>query len=258
MRKMLKTSVESTKRKRKDAGNSPNFPAIQLLRNPQSFGKKLYDLLQNAPAILAALAQSVHALTPPDALTPAIRKLAHEFVEMYRRQPWAMEEDLLGDLIAYWKSKDRGVRRERGKIVSMGLAQDTQPAPWSGWIDVESDGGDHLKVSDSEDEDKKSNGKLPENEGPSTEANRTSTLAMTKPPPRQSRAGVVLLAKRVASSSGADDTPTFVSESDILGLRKKAKADYEERVASIARGREGQEKFGSPKGRCKKETPSTR
>src|SRR6266702_1001508 len=49
-----------------------------------------------------------------------------------------------------------------------------------GWIDVESDGGDHLSVSDSEDEDKKSNGKLPENEGPSTEANRTSTLATTK------------------------------------------------------------------------------
>ena len=66
-----------------------------------------------------------------------------------------------------------------------------------------------------------------------------------------------LSAAKKAASSGADDTPAFVSESDILGPRKKAKADYEERVASIARGREGREKFGSLKGKRKKETPSS-
>ena len=49
---------------------------------------------------------------------------------------------------------------------------------------------------------------------------------------------------------GADDTTVaFISESDILGSRKKAKTDYEERVAPIARGREGREKFGSMKGK---------
>ncbi len=64
--------------------------------------------------------------------------------------------------------------------------------------------------------------------------------------------------KQAASSSGADDaTAAFISESDILGPRKKAKADYEERVASIARGREGREKFGSMKGKRRKETPSS-
>jgi protein SDA1 len=78
------------------------------------------------PAILVALAQSVHELTPPDVLTPVIQKLAHEFVhpgvgseviaaglnairEICRRQPWAMEEDLLGDLIEYRKSKEKTV-----------------------------------------------------------------------------------------------------------------------------------------------------
>lgn len=78
------------------------------------------------PAILVALAQSVHELTPPDVLTPVIRKLAQEFVhpgvgneinaaglnairEVCRRQPWCMEEDLLGDLIEYKKSRDKGV-----------------------------------------------------------------------------------------------------------------------------------------------------
>lgn len=64
-------------------------------------------------------------------------------------------------------------------------------------------------------------------------------------------------AKKAASSSGAGDAPTFVSESDILGPRKKAKADYEERMASIARGREGREKFGSLKGKRNKEMPSS-
>lgn len=78
------------------------------------------------PSILAALAQSVHELTPPDALTPVIQKLAQEFVhpgvgseviaaglnsirEVCRRQPWAMDEDLLGDLIEYRKSRDKAV-----------------------------------------------------------------------------------------------------------------------------------------------------
>lgn len=78
------------------------------------------------PAILVALAQSVHSLTPPDALIPVVRKLASEFVhpgvgseviaaginairEVCRRQPWAMEEDLLGDLIEYRKSRDKAV-----------------------------------------------------------------------------------------------------------------------------------------------------
>jgi protein SDA1 len=64
--------------------------------------------------------------------------------------------------------------------------------------------------------------------------------------------------KKASSGSGADDaTAAFISESDILGPRKKAKADYEERVASIARGREGREKFGSMKGKRMKETPSS-
>lgn len=50
---------------------------------------------------------------------------------------------------------------------------------------------------------------------------------------------------------------TFVSEMDILGPRKKAKADYAERIASIEKGREGREKFGSMKGKKKKEMPSS-
>ncbi|KAH9044217.1 protein required for actin cytoskeleton organization and cell cycle progression [Lactarius hengduanensis] len=385
MRKVLKAA--SKKRKRKGAGNTPNFPAIQLLHDPQSFGEKLYDLLQKYDArfsldhrilVMQLLARvtALHQLTVLrflyiHALTPAIRKLAHEFVhpgvgpevvaaglnairEICRRQPWAMEEDLLGDLITYAKSRDKGVmsaargllqlyrevnpgmlkRRERGKAASMGLAQGTQPAPfgyvekpavdiegvvlledhlrthgedkppsdendWEGWelesassddssdsgrwIDVESDGGDHLSVSDSEDEDKKSDGKLPPNEGSSTDANRTSTLATTKiltpadfalindlriqaatkavesggGSAAKRKLASLEAAKKAADSSGPGDTPTFVSEHDILGPRKKAKADYEERIASIARGREGREKFGSLKGKRKKETASS-
>ena len=50
---------------------------------------------------------------------------------------------------------------------------------------------------------------------------------------------------------------SFVSEIDILGSRKKPKADYAERMASIEKGREGREKFGSLKGKKNKEAPSS-
>ena len=49
----------------------------------------------------------------------------------------------------------------------------------------------------------------------------------------------------------------FISESDILGPRKKAKSDYAERMASIQKGREGREKFGSHKGKQNKVVPSS-
>ena len=114
-------------------------------------------------AILVALAQSVHDLTPPDELTPVVRKLAGEFVhggvaaevnaaglnaitEVCRRQPWAIEPDLLQDLVDYKMSKDKGVmaasrgllqlyrevnpgllkRRDRGKVASLAGA-DAEP-----------------------------------------------------------------------------------------------------------------------------------
>lgn len=61
--------------------------------------------------------------------------------------------------------------------------------------------------------------------------------------------------KKAAAGDGSADA--FISENDILGPRKKAKADYAERIASIEKGREGREKYGSLKGKKKKETPSS-
>lgn len=49
----------------------------------------------------------------------------------------------------------------------------------------------------------------------------------------------------------------FISENDILGPRKKVKADYAERIASIAKGREDRDAFGSNKGKKKKDVPSS-
>lgn len=81
---------------------------------------------QSVTAILVAVASSVHDLTPPDVLQPVVRKLADQFVhpgvsaeviaaginairEVCRRQPLAMDKDLLEDLTAYKKSRDKGV-----------------------------------------------------------------------------------------------------------------------------------------------------
>ena len=65
-----------------------------------------------------------------------------------------------------------------------------------------------------------------------------------------------LQAEKKALAQGANDE-TFISENDILGPKKKAKADYAERMASIEKGREGREKYGSLKGKKNKEKPSS-
>ncbi|KAG5636106.1 hypothetical protein H0H81_009102 [Sphagnurus paluster] len=211
--KKLQKILNAAKKKRHNKPvTAANFPALQLLNDPQTFAEKLYDILNRydkrfsldhkillmqllsrvmgshklcvlgfytyiikylahrqlrVPAILVALAQSVHDLTPPDTVTPVVRKLAQEFVhpgvgseviaaglnairEVSRRQPWCMEEDLLSDLIEYRKSRDKAVtaasrgllqlfrevnpgmlkRRERGKDASMGLTSGTKPLPF--------------------------------------------------------------------------------------------------------------------------------
>jgi protein SDA1 len=63
--------------------------------------------------------------------------------------------------------------------------------------------------------------------------------------------------KHAERHSDDRDESNIVSENDILGPRKKAKADYAERIASIQKGREGREKFGSQKGKQKKEVASS-
>ncbi|KAF8078206.1 actin cytoskeleton organization and cell cycle progression protein [Lyophyllum atratum] len=200
--KKLQKVLNAAKKKRH---NKPvaaaNFPALQLLNDPQTFSEKLYDILNRydkrfsldhkillmqllsrvmgahklcvlgfytyivkylahrqlrVPSILVALAQSVHDLTPPDAVTPVVRKLAQEFVhpgvgsEVIAAGLNAIREDLLGDLIEYRKSRDKAVtagargllqlfrevnpgmlkRRERGKEASMGLVSGIQPLPF--------------------------------------------------------------------------------------------------------------------------------
>lgn len=109
-------------------------------------------------SFLASLAQASHTLVPPDVLEPLIQKIANEFVseasavevasaglnairEICVRQPLAMNDTLLQDLVMYRKSKDKGVvmaakgllglyrevgadmlkKRDRGKTATMGL-----------------------------------------------------------------------------------------------------------------------------------------
>jgi protein SDA1 len=109
-------------------------------------------------SFLASLAQASHSLVPPDVLEPLIVKIANEFVseasagevasaglngirEVCMRQPLAMSETLLQDLVQYRRSKDKGVqmaargllslyrevgaemlrKRDRGKDAAMGL-----------------------------------------------------------------------------------------------------------------------------------------
>jgi len=122
------------------------------------FIKYLTPRQPSVTSFLASLAQASHSLVPPDVLEPLVQKIANEFVseaaaaevasaglnairEICVRQPLAMNDTLLQDLVMYRKSKDKGVvmaakgllglyrevgadmlkKRDRGKEAAMGL-----------------------------------------------------------------------------------------------------------------------------------------
>jgi protein SDA1 len=127
------------------------------------FLKYLTPKQPSVTSFLASLAQSTHNLVPPDVLEPLIQKIANEFVseasaaevassglnairEICVRQPLAMNDTLLQDLVMYKKSKDKGVmmaakgllglyrevgaemlkKRDRGKDAAIGLRSGEQ------------------------------------------------------------------------------------------------------------------------------------
>ena len=122
------------------------------------FLKYLTPRQPSVTSFLASLAQATHNLVPPDVLEPLVQKIANEFIseaaaaevasagmnavrEICVRQPLAMNDTLLQDLVMYRKSKDKGVmmaakgllslyrevgadmlkKRDRGKEAAMGM-----------------------------------------------------------------------------------------------------------------------------------------
>jgi protein SDA1 len=63
-------------------------------------------------------------------------------------------------------------------------------------------------------------------------------------------------AKKSNANSGLI-SESFLDEGDIMGPRKKQKQDYEERMASIQKGREGREKYGARKDKRATQSSST-
>ncbi|KAB8230082.1 Severe Depolymerization of Actin [Aspergillus alliaceus] len=131
---------------------------LHIMQLYSYFQKYLTPRQPSVTSFLASLAQASHDLVPPDVLEPLVQKIANEFVseasaslvataglnairEICARQPLAIDETLLQDLVLYRKSKDKGVvmaargllglyrdlnpemlkRRDRGKEASMGL-----------------------------------------------------------------------------------------------------------------------------------------
>lgn len=103
------------------------------------FTKYLTPRQASVTSFLASLAQSTHNLVPPDLLEPLIQQIANEFVseasagevasaglnairEICARQPLAMNQTLLQDLVQYRKSKDKGVMMAAKGL--MGLYRD--------------------------------------------------------------------------------------------------------------------------------------
>ncbi|KAF2028924.1 SDA1-domain-containing protein [Setomelanomma holmii] len=126
------------------------------------FLKHLTPRQASVTSYLACLAQATHNYVPPDVLEPLVQKIANEFVseasasevaaaglnairEICARQPLAMTDTLLQDLVQYRKSKDKGTmmaakgllslyrevgadllhKRDRGKDATMGIRAGT-------------------------------------------------------------------------------------------------------------------------------------
>ena len=100
------------------------------------FTERLTPRQQSVTSFLASLAQGVHNLVPPEFIEPLVKKIANEFVsegsasevaaaglntirEICVRQPLAMEETLLQDLVQYRNSKDKGVMMAAKGLLSL-------------------------------------------------------------------------------------------------------------------------------------------
>ncbi|KAG7145990.1 Protein SDA1 like protein [Verticillium longisporum] len=100
------------------------------------FIKYLTPKQESVTSFLACLAQATHNLVPPDCLEPLVQKIANEFVseaaagevaaaglnairEICARQPLAMEDTLLQDLVQYRKSKDKGTMMAAKGLLSL-------------------------------------------------------------------------------------------------------------------------------------------
>ncbi|MCJ1434446.1 Severe Depolymerization of Actin [Xylographa pallens] len=167
------------------------------------FIKYLTPRQPSVTSFLASLAQATHSLVPPDVLEPLVQKIANEFVseasasevasaglnairEICVRQPLAMNDTLLQDLVMYRKSKDKGVvmaakgllglyrevgadmlkKRDRGKEAAMGLrAGDRKERRFGEEEAGEIEGLELLeKWKEEERERKRLDGTLPDNE----------------------------------------------------------------------------------------------
>ncbi|KAI1349401.1 SDA1-domain-containing protein [Xylaria sp. FL0043] len=91
---------------------------------------------QSVTSFMASLAQATHSLVPPETIEVLLQKIANEFVseasnvevcaaglnairEICARQPLAMNETLLQDLVDYRKSKDKGVSMAAKGLLSL-------------------------------------------------------------------------------------------------------------------------------------------
>ena len=115
---------------------------LTILNLYSFFLKHLTPRQSSVTSFLASLAQATHSLVPPELLEPLVVKIANEFVseasasevassglnairEICVRQPLAINDALLQDLVMYRKSKDKGVMMAAKGL--LGLYRDVRP-----------------------------------------------------------------------------------------------------------------------------------
>ncbi|CAJ0827818.1 6652_t:CDS:10 [Entrophospora sp. SA101] len=209
--------------------------------------------------------------------------------EVCVRQPLAMDSTLLQDLTEYKGDRDKGVmmaarsliglfreinpeilkKRDRGKIASMSI-KGFKPLKYGELNNNTS--GQQIEGIELLEEYKE---KL-KNDGIEEDVNekKISTLATTKllTPADFAKLNELRMEQNVEKmidgggkrkrsqlqqSSKREETDDIVDLNNIVGPRKKAKQDYEERVESVKAGREGRKKYGGGPKNKKVEGAST-
>ncbi|CAG8538855.1 9886_t:CDS:2 [Diversispora eburnea] len=220
--------------------------------------------------VLVIIAQASHGLIPPDVLEPVIKAITNNFVsdhcsngvmaaglnairEICVRQPLAIDATLLQDLTEYRSDRDKSVMMAARSLI--GLFREINPEllkrkdriiadkvegielleEYKQKMQEVENGWEILSNSTSEDDD----------EGWIDVSSDEDHDILLTPADFAKLNELKMEHKAELMVNGSkQEHSDIVNVNTIIGPRKKAKQDYEERLESIKAGREGREKFG--------------
>ncbi|KAL0232646.1 hypothetical protein GEMRC1_011393 [Eukaryota sp. GEM-RC1] len=187
---------------------------------------------------LATASQAVHSCTAPDQVTPVVKAIADRFVsdrnrseelaigitairELTSRCPWAMDVDLLLDLIGYIKDKNKPVVMAARSLLQSfrEVAPDMLPRKARGRPpkkERDQSEGDDVDKDDDEESECEGHGdfELDSDDDGTDEEERINDLTMFQPPAKRAKTRD----ERYAMAHGGDSS--FISNAEMRRMKK--------------------------------------